>query len=119
MLSFSSLSKLNIEFPCLPVQLSNFRQAVLIHRPSLFMFTIIESIRGASSVQEVSNVLDLCWHEKMKSGSDCGLNFLSELRTILNQIDPIDVADAAEWANIQHARVYLHCITAKQSSQAT
>ena len=113
MLSFSSLSKLNIEFPCLPVQLSNFRQAVLIHRPSLFMFTIIESIRGAS------NVLDLCWHEKMKSGSDCGLNFLSELRTILNQIDPIDVADAAEWANIQHARVYLHRITAKQSSQAT
>jgi hypothetical protein len=42
--------------------------------------------------------------------------FLSELRAILNQIDPIDVAEAAEWTNIQHARVYLHRLTAKQSS---
>ncbi|MCE2705066.1 MAG: hypothetical protein ACK5BU_03230 [Bacteroidota bacterium] len=80
------------------------------------MNTITEAIRRAPSVQEVSNVLEACWREKKKNGSEEGLFFLSELRAILNQIDPIDVAEAAEWTNIQHARVYLHRLTAKQSS---
>lgn len=80
------------------------------------MNTIIEAIRRASSVHEVSSLLDNCWQEKKRSGPDVGLFFLSELRAILNQIDPIDVAEAAEWTNIQHARVYLHRLTAKQSS---
>jgi hypothetical protein len=80
------------------------------------MNTITEAIRRATSVQEVSNVLEACWQEKKKSGSEEGLFFLSELRAVLNQIDPIDVAEPAEWTNIQHARVYLHRITAKQSS---
>ena len=80
------------------------------------MNTIIEAIRRASTVHEVSHLLDKHWQEKKKSGADNGLFFLSELRALLNQIDPIDVAQPDEWTNIQHARVYLHRITAKQSA---
>jgi hypothetical protein len=80
------------------------------------MHTIIEAIRRAPTVQEVSHLLDKCWQEKRKAGSEDGLYFLSELRAGLNQIDPIDVAQPDEWSNIQHARVYLHRITAKQSA---
>ncbi len=78
---------------------------------------IIESIRRASSVKDVSSLLDSHWKEKRESGIEVGITFLSELRAALNQIDPIDVGESAEWANIQHARVYLHRISAKQSSE--
>ena len=80
------------------------------------MNTIIEAIRRASTVHEVSHLLDKCWQEKHKAGFEDRLYFLSELRALLNQIDPIDVAQPDEWSNIQHARVYLHRITAKQSA---
>ncbi|GDX41633.1 hypothetical protein LBMAG22_01620 [Bacteroidota bacterium] len=82
------------------------------------MNRIIEAIRRAPSVKDVSSLLDSHWNEKRESGTEAGIIFLIELRAALNQIDPIDVGESAEWANIQHARVYLHRITAKQSSQA-
>jgi hypothetical protein len=116
MLNFYRILKLNIEYRPLLTQLVIFEALCDLHCHRRYMTTIIASIRQAATELEVSSLLDTCWQENKRKGNDQGLFFLSELRAALNQIDPIDVAEPAEWANIQHARVHLHRITAKRSS---